>query len=65
MRKPKDSKKLIILDYRTTTMHIYYIEPDLFVNAQYLRTLGYNPDDVVYMFGDIKTNQHSGVLRKN
>lgn len=63
MRKPKDSKKLVILDYKTCVMHIHYIEKSLFVTPQYLRNIGYNPNDIVYMFGDIRTEEHSGILK--
>lgn len=63
MRKPKNSSKLIVLDYRNCTMHVHYIEKSLFVTPQYLRNIGYNPDDIVYMFGDITTITHTGVLK--
>lgn len=61
MEKQK-TNKLVILDYTTTLMHTYTIDADIYVNAQFIRNIGYDPDKVVYMWGDVETREHPGVL---
>ena len=56
------TNKLVILDYTTCIEHVYYVDKNVFVNPQYIRTIGFNPDNVVYMFGDIRTREHPGIL---
>ena len=63
MEKQK-TNKLVILDYKTCLVHIYNIDKDVYVNPQYIRNLGYNPDNVVYMFGNVQTREHPGTLTK-
>ena len=61
-RKSVKTNKLVILDYSTCLMHLYRVDANVFVNPKFIRNLGYNPDNVVYMFGDIETRNHKGIL---
>ena len=64
MEKTK-TNKLIVHDYTTGLIHNYKIDKDVFVNTKYIRALGYNPDNVVYMFGDLQIREHPGILTKS
>ena len=65
MEKTKQKpNKLVILDYTTNIMHLYNVDTDIYVNAQYIRSIGYDPDKVVFMWGDVETRDHKGVLTK-
>lgn len=65
MEKTKQKpNKLVILDYTTNIMHLYNVDADIYVNAQYIRSIGYDPDKVVFMWGDVETRDHTGVLTK-
>jgi len=64
MEKQQKTNKLVILDYTTCLIHTYNIDSDVYVNAQYIRNIGYDPDKVVYMWGNVQTREHQGVLSK-
>lgn len=64
MEKKQKTNKLIILDYTTCLVHTYNIDASIYVNAQFVRKIGFDPDKVVYMWGDIQTREHQGVLSK-
>lgn len=64
MEKKQKTNKLVILDYTTTLVHTYDVDAEVYINAQYIRNIGYDPDKVVYMWGDVQTREHQGVLSK-
>ena len=59
-----NTKKLIILDYLTGVVHWYDIDAKIDVTPQYIQSIGFKPDNVVYMFGDLQTREHPGILTK-
>ena len=58
----KKTNQLVIMDYTTSLIHVYKVDPNVYVNAKFIRSIGYDPDKVVYMWGDVETREHPGVL---
>ena len=56
-------EKLIILEFSTSTAHIFNIEREEPVDEEYISNLGYNPSDCHWMAGDLEITQHKGVLK--
>ena len=56
-------EKLIILDYCTSTVHLYDVEREEPITDEYIVNLGYNPDDCYWMAGDLGMVYHKGVLK--
>lgn len=54
-------KKLIVLEYSTSTVHIYNIDR-LYVDDEYIESLGFNLEDCNWMKGDLDILYHKGVL---
>ena len=45
-------EELVILDYSTSEVHIYKINYETNVNEDYIRSLGHNPVECNWMFGE-------------
>ena len=56
-------EKLVILEYSTTTVHIYDINREDTIDDAYISSLGYNPDDCYWMCGNIGIEYHKEVLK--
>ena len=57
-------KKLIILDYSTAKVHKYLVDSSVEnIDEEYIGKLGYNLDNIVWMFGDSKITIHNEVLK--
>lgn len=48
-------EQIAILDFNTNSVHVYDITNDTDINEEYIKHLGFNPDSVIYMFGEIIT----------
>lgn len=56
-------KKLIILDYSTSKVHKYLVDSSVeTIEEEYIGKLGYNLDNIVWMFGDTEFIEHKGIL---
>ena len=56
-------EELIILEFSTSTVHIFNIEREETIDEEYISNLGYNPSDCHWMAGDLEIVQHKGVLK--
>lgn len=56
-------KKLIILDYSASKVHKYLVDSSVEnIDEEYIGKLGYNLDNIVWMFGDTEFIEHKGIL---
>ena len=56
-------EKLVILEYSTSTTHIYDIDREDPIDDMYISNLGYNPNDCYWMCGNISIDYHKEVLK--
>ncbi len=55
---------LVILDYSTSSVHFYKIDNDADLDYDYIKKLGFNPDECNWMFAeDIEVIKHKGILK--
>ena len=56
-------EKLVILDYNDASVHFYDMKPDTEIDEEYLRDLGYKPNDCAWMFSeDMTIKFHTEIL---
>ena len=44
--------ELVILNYDTLEVHFYKIDNDIEVTEDFIKSLGHNPDECSWMFGE-------------
>lgn len=55
-------EKLVVLDYRTSEVHLFKAQPGIETNEDYLDRLGFNHSEVEWISGDLKIISHSNVV---
>ena len=56
-------EQLTVLTYQPAEVHIYNVAPDAHVDEEYLKKLGYNPNECFWMFGEnVKVVEHKDTL---
>lgn len=55
-------KKLVVLDFSTSTTHIYTCLSSTEIDEDYVRKLGFKDTECSWMEGDIEVIHHKGVL---
>lgn len=57
-------ENLIILDFSTSTVHIYNVDSDSDINEEYIKNLGFNLNTCSFMFSsEIEIIKHKGILK--
>lgn len=51
-------KKLIILDYSSGEVHIYFVNNELTIDEEYIENLGFHTDECEWMFGNLSIEIH-------
>ena len=51
-------EKLIILDYCNAEVHVYDTEKDVFIDEDYIESLGFDYNDCQWMWGDLSIMFH-------
>ena len=55
---------LVILDYSTGSVHFYKVDNNINIDEEYIKILGFNPDECSWMFAeDIEIIKHKGILK--
>lgn len=45
-------EELVVLDYNTSEIHFYKIDYDTNINDDYIKSLGHNPNECSWIFGE-------------
>ena len=54
---------LVILNYNTSEVHFYRVDPNVNIDEDYIRKLGHNPDECSWMQGEyIDIIRHKGII---
>ena len=57
-------KDLVILNYNTASVHFYKVDNNTNIDEEYIKILGFNPDECSWMFAeDIDIIKHKGILK--
>lgn len=57
-------EELVIINYNTSEVHFYKVDPDVIVNDDYISLLGHNPDECSWMQSDeLSIIKHKGILK--
>ena len=55
---------LVILDYSTSSVHFYKVDNNADLDYDYIKKLGFNPDECSWMFAeDFEIIKHKGILK--
>jgi len=54
--------QLVILDYNTSKVHLYKVDPKVTVDEEYVLSLGFKAKDIEWMFGKLEVIKHKGIL---
>lgn len=56
--------ELVIMDYSKSDVHFYKVNPNTDIDEEYIRELGYNPDECSWMFDiSIGVFKHKDTLK--
>ena len=54
---------LVILNYNTSEVHFYKVDPKIIITEEYIDSLGHNPDECSWMQGEyIDIIRHKGII---
>ena len=57
-------EELVIIDYNKLAVHFYKVDCDANIDEDYIKKLGFNPDECSWMFAeDIDIIKHKGILK--
>lgn len=59
-------EKLVILDFgaQDIRVHIYNVDPSADIDWDYIKTLGFDPDECTWYFGtSVNIFKHKGILK--
>ena len=60
----KNKELLVIMDYSTSTIHLYEIDENEDIDEDFIRKMNHNPDECSWMFAeDIEVIKHKGILK--
>ena len=55
---------LVIIEYSTLSVHFFKVDTDANIDEDYIRKLGFNPDECSWMFAEnIEVFKHKGILK--
>lgn len=54
--------QLVVLDYNTSKVHLYVIDPKVVVDEEYVLSLGFKEKDIEWMCGKLQVIKHKGIL---
>ena len=53
---------LVIIEYNTLSVHFFKVSTDANIDEDYIRKLGFNPNECSWMFGEyIEVIKHKGI----
>ena len=57
-------EELVIIDYNKLAVHFYKVDYDTNIDEDYIKKLGFNPDECSWMFAEnIEVFKHKGILK--
>ena len=54
--------QLVVLDYSTSKVHMYVIDPKVTVDEEYVLSLGFREKDIEWICGKLQVIKHKGIL---
>lgn len=58
-----NNERLVVLDYETSTIHVYGLDRETTIDEEYISNLGFNPINCNWMAGKIEVVKHKGILK--
>lgn len=54
--------QLVIIDYNTSKVHIYKVDPKVTVDEDYVHSLGFKTHNTKWVCGKLEVIKHKGIL---
>ena len=54
--------QLVVLDYSTSKVHLYIVDPKVVIDEDYVLSLGFKEKDIEWMYGKLQVIKHKGIL---